>query len=93
MVVCRSVLSDSILITNDIKESSFSAIRFCSRIGGIGNRTDLTVSDFNFDGEHNINVKQCQIREPDLLIIITGGEMAYTRNDGVKIIPIGCLKN
>ncbi|MCI5938832.1 MAG: DUF4143 domain-containing protein [Acholeplasmataceae bacterium] len=43
--------------------------------------------------EHNINEKQCPIREPDLLIIITGGEMAYTRNDGVKIIPIGCLKN
>lgn len=37
---------------------------------------------------HNINLK-----ESDLLIIITGGEMAYTRDDGVKIIPIGCLKN
>lgn len=48
MVVWRSALSDSILITNDIKESSFSAIRFCSLIGGIGNRTDLTVSDFKF---------------------------------------------
>ncbi len=34
-----------------------------------------------------------KIKEPDLLMIITGGEMAYTRNDGVKIIPIGCLKN
>ena len=43
--------------------------------------------------EHNTNEKQCPIKEPDLLIIITGGEMAYTRNDGVKIIPIGCLKN
>ena len=43
--------------------------------------------------EHNLSEKQCPIREPDLLIIITGGEMAYTRNDGVKIIPIGCLKD
>jgi hypothetical protein len=34
-----------------------------------------------------------KIKEPDLLVIITGGEMAYTRDDGVKIIPIGCLKN
>jgi len=34
-----------------------------------------------------------KIREPDLLAVITGGEMAYTRNDGVKIIPIGCLKD
>ncbi len=32
-------------------------------------------------------------REPDLLMIITGGEMAYTREDGVKIVPIGCLKD
>jgi hypothetical protein len=30
---------------------------------------------------------------PDLLMVITGGEMAYTRNDGVKIIPLGTLKN
>jgi len=34
-----------------------------------------------------------QIREPDLLIVITGGEMAFSRKDGVKIIPIGTLKN
>lgn len=34
-----------------------------------------------------------KLREPDLLIVITGGEMAYTRKDGVKIIPIGCLKD
>jgi hypothetical protein len=40
--------------------------------------------------EKDANVK---LREPDLLIVITGGEMAYTRDDGVKIIPIGCLKD
>ena len=33
------------------------------------------------------------IREPDLLIVLTGGEMAYTRDDGVKVIPIGALRN
>lgn len=33
------------------------------------------------------------LREPDLLMVITGGEIAYTRPDGVKIIPIGCLKD
>ena len=26
-------------------------------------------------------------------IIITGGEIAYTRKDGVKVIPIGCLRD
>jgi predicted AAA+ superfamily ATPase len=33
-----------------------------------------------------------KIREPDLLIIITGGEMAYRNKDGIYIIPIGCLR-
>ena len=37
--------------------------------------------------------ERAKIREPDLLIVITGGEMAYTRKDGVKIIPIGTLKD
>ncbi len=43
--------------------------------------------------EHNLAEKQVPIREPDLMIIITGGETAYTRPDGVKIIPLGCLKD
>lgn len=33
------------------------------------------------------------IREPDLLMVITGGSVAYTREDNVKVIPIGCLKD
>lgn len=34
-----------------------------------------------------------KIKEPDILMIITGGEMAYSRKDGVKVIPIGCLRD
>lgn len=33
------------------------------------------------------------LKEPSLLIVVTGGEMAYTRDDGVKVIPIGTLKD
>lgn len=43
--------------------------------------------------KYNEKEQQCKLREPDLLMIITGGNMAYTREDGVKIIPIACLKN
>ena len=43
--------------------------------------------------EHNKDEKQMPIREPDLMIVLTGGKMAYTRADGVKIIPLGCLKD
>lgn len=42
---------------------------------------------------HNLTEKQIKLREPDLMLIITGGEMAYTRPDGVKVIPLACLKD
>ena len=41
--------------------------------------------------EHNKDEKQMPIREPDLMIVFTGGKI--TRPDGVRIIPIGCLKD
>lgn len=43
--------------------------------------------------EHNKVEKQVPLREPDLLIVLTGGYMAYTRPDGVKVIPLAHLKN
>lgn len=43
--------------------------------------------------EHNNTEKQIKLREPDLMLVITGGEMAYTRPDGVKVIPLACLKD
>jgi predicted AAA+ superfamily ATPase len=43
--------------------------------------------------KRNETSEQIKLREPDLLLIITGGEMAYTRPDGVKVVPIGCLKD
>ncbi|MDH8701053.1 putative AAA+ superfamily ATPase [Dysgonomonadaceae bacterium PH5-43] len=47
----------------------------------------------NLIEEKNKAEKQIQLRLPDLLIVLTGGEMAYTREDGVKVIPLGCLKD
>ena len=43
--------------------------------------------------KYNLAEKQVPLREPDLLMVITGGNMAYTREDGVKVIPLGCLKD
>lgn len=42
--------------------------------------------------EHNKTEKQVPLREPDLKIILTGGPIAYKRNDGVYIIPLSALK-
>ena len=36
---------------------------------------------------------QPKLRMPDLLMVLTGGEIAYTRTDGVKVVPVGCLRN
>jgi predicted AAA+ superfamily ATPase len=43
--------------------------------------------------EFNAKEKQVPLREPDLLIVVTGGEFAYRREDGVCVIPIGCLRD
>ncbi|NLO00374.1 MAG: ATP-binding protein [Bacteroidales bacterium] len=43
--------------------------------------------------EANESESQSRLREPDLLLVITGGPIAYTRPDGVKIIPLACFKN
>ena len=42
--------------------------------------------------EHNKTEKQNPIREPDVLMILTGGKYGYRRKDGVYIIPLACLK-
>ena len=43
--------------------------------------------------DNNKKGKEQTLREPSLLIVLTGGEFAYTREDGVKVIPLGCLKD
>ena len=34
-----------------------------------------------------------KMREPSFLMIITGGQYAFRRKDGIFVVPIGCLKN
>lgn len=43
--------------------------------------------------EYNESGKGGHIRLPDLKIIITGTQYGYRRDDGVFVIPIGCLKD
>lgn len=42
---------------------------------------------------YNQTEKQCPMRLPDLKIIVTGTQYGYKRDDGVFVIPIGCLKD
>ncbi len=34
-----------------------------------------------------------KMRVPSFLLVLTGGEYAYRRKDGVLVVPIGCLKD
>lgn len=43
--------------------------------------------------QHNEKETQCPIRLPNLKIIISGVKYGYRREDGVFVIPIGCLKD
>ena len=44
-------------------------------------------------GEYNKSEKQCPLRLPDVLLVITGGAEAYTRPDGVHVVPISALRD
>ncbi|MBR4471692.1 MAG: ATP-binding protein [Erysipelotrichaceae bacterium] len=43
--------------------------------------------------EHNKEEKQVPLRLPDLKIVITGTQYGYKREDGVYVVPLGCLKD
>lgn len=38
-------------------------------------------------------VDTSKVGEPSFLMVVTGGQFAYRRNDGVFVVPIGCLKD
>lgn len=41
----------------------------------------------------NERERQIVMDDPTLLLVVTGGPIAYTRPDGVKVIPLACLKD
>ena len=41
--------------------------------------------------EFNVREKQIPMRLPDFKLVITGTQYGYKRDDGVFVIPIGCL--
>ena len=43
--------------------------------------------------EYNLTEKQVPLKEPDLKIVLTGTQYGYNREDGVIVLPIGCLKD
>lgn len=38
-------------------------------------------------------VDESKMGKPSFLMVLTGGEFAYQRDDGVMVVPIGCMKD
>lgn len=50
------------------------------------------------EGAHNLrklaeNIDTTRFPAPSFLMVLTGGEFAYKRKDGVLVVPIGCLRD
>ena len=43
--------------------------------------------------EYNEHERQVPLQLPDLKIVLTGTPYGYKREDGVFVVPIGCLKD
>ncbi len=47
--------------------------------------------------EHLVKLKSLieekKMKSPSFLMVLTGGAVAYTRADGVKVVPVGCLRD
>jgi hypothetical protein len=39
------------------------------------------------------NKEKMVIKEPEFLMVITGTDTAFTTEDGILVVPIGCLKD
>ena len=43
--------------------------------------------------KYNQSGKGSKLEEPTFLMVLTGGEFAYQRKDGVYVVPVGCLRD
>ena len=76
-----------------IANGQFALIEFKLGSSEIEEGAQHLIEVQNLIKEYNKKEKQVPLREPDLLIVITGGQLAYTREDGVKVIPLACLRD
>lgn len=82
--------SDAVLHLDD---GRYALIEFKLGSSEIAQGASHLIEIKNLVKKFNKKESQVKMREPDLLIVITGGAMAQTRPDGVKVIPLGCLKD
>ncbi len=82
--------ADGVLHLND---GRYALIEFKLGSAEIEKGANNLIRIENLIKEYNTKESQCPIRLPDLKLVITGTQYGYKRDDGVFVIPIGCLKN
>ena len=58
-------------------------------------KTSNTLGNWKHSGlDHKVPM-QCEKTQdpPSFLAVVTGTEYAYTRKDGVHVVPLGCLRD
>ena len=72
-------------------------IQYCKKCGTYTKH--IYVGKLKEAEEHLVTLKKLikenvpTIGEPEFLMIITGTDLAYTTENNVMVVPIGCLKN
>ena len=75
-----------------LRDGRYALIEFKLGSADIDEGAKHLIALENLIKEYNEKEKQCKLRLPDLKIVITGTQYGYKREDGVLVVPIGCLK-
>ena len=76
-----------------LRDGKYALIEFKLGSADIDEGAKHLIELENLITEYNKTETQCKLRMPDLKIVITGTQYGYEREDGVLVIPIGCLKD
>lgn len=76
-----------------LKDGRYALLEFKLGSNGIESGAKHLCEIERLINAHNEKNEGNALRKPDLKIVITGGQFGYKREDGVFVIPIGCLKN
>ena len=76
-----------------LRDGRYALLEFKLGAAGISSGAEHLLKLRDLIRKHNETEAQVPLREPDLLIVITGTETAFKREDGVIVLPIGCLRD
>ena len=76
-----------------LRDGRYALIEFKLGSADIDDGAKHLIELENLIKAYNEKEAQCKLRLPDLKIVITGTQYGYKREDGVYVVPIGCLKD